>query len=112
MMAVDYEHEDVLTLLSRQKTIQLDIADSEGYIKMIHSDIYARIMQFHVIICRYTALLRAAEKKDSEVAVALMKILLEAGADPNTATIRRKTGHKMKLILSFKGLYNSYFFGI
>jgi ankyrin repeat protein len=31
MMAVDYEHEDVLTLLSRQKTIQLDIADSEGY---------------------------------------------------------------------------------
>ena len=66
-------------------------------------------IQFHVIICRYTALLRAAEKKDSEVAVALMKILLEAGANPNTATIRRKTGHNMKLILSFKGLYNSYF---
>ena len=59
-------------------------------------------IQFHAIICRYTALLRAAEKKDSEVAVALMKILLEAGADPNTATIRRKTGHNMKLILSFK----------
>eukprot|EP01036_Dinobryon_divergens_P030701 gene30701-39985_t len=73
MMAVEYEHDDVLTVLSKHKTVQLDIADSEGY----------------------TALLRAAEKKDSEVAVSLMKILLEAGADPNAATIRRKTALKM-----------------
>lgn len=31
MMAVEYEHEDVLTVLSKHKTVQLDIADSEGY---------------------------------------------------------------------------------
>lgn len=45
-----------------------------------------------VVCTSYTALLRAAEKKNSDVAVSLMKILLEAGADPNAATIRRKTG--------------------
>ena len=44
------------------------------------------------IYCSYSALLRAAEKKGSDASVAIMKILLEAGADPNLVTIRRKTG--------------------
>lgn len=53
------------------------------------------------MICSYTALLRAAEKKDSDVAVALMKILLDAGADPNAATIRRKTGQANTMFTDF-----------
>ena len=49
MMAVDYEHEDVLTLLSRQKTIQLDIADSEGY----RNDSFRHLRKDDTVSCNY-----------------------------------------------------------
>lgn len=37
MMAVEYEHEDVLAMLAANKKIQLDITDTEGSAEIAYS---------------------------------------------------------------------------
>lgn len=89
MYAVEYHHEGLVIILCNYTGVQLDIADNDGA----------------------TAFIQAIEMK-TEDSLLLSKILLQAGADPNVLTNRRKTAlkiacnaqdmEKVDLLLEFK----------
>lgn len=71
MFAVMYHHEGLVALLATSKGILIDQTDNDGY----------------------TAMLLAADEGDS--GLEMMKTLLDAGADPNWQTNRRRTALKI-----------------
>lgn len=89
MFAIEYHHEGLVIILCNYAGVQLDIVDNEGA----------------------SALIQAIEMK-TEDSLLLSKILLQAGADPNILTNRRKTAlkiacnaqdmEKVELLMEFK----------
>lgn len=71
MLAAEFGYMQVVNVLCSHKNIQLNIPDTEGY----------------------TALLLAVDMGEEGMDIA--KRLLEAGADPNVLTLRRKTCLKL-----------------